>query len=704
MYFTPTYLGGDDLIFDNSGSGNMHGLGNLTIQGGWDGETTGAPNVTATPSTFATKLIVRNWTNNIFINNVNSNIDIINLHTDASGSSSGIGLSDISGNVLILNSTISGASVSGLEADRINGTLEVAGSTFDNNLGKGADISEVTGDVTISNSSFSTNDEQGLLIGSLCNNSEGVPDAAACANVNLYHDTIDGNSDAGLFITQVGDVTITDSSVSENHQESAGLYNFIYDAQDVTVIHGTFNKNGQMDAGGGEVSYSAGSGLIVDWGTWASSFSAYSDIGFPDIVNTPGNLNVSSSTFNNNATYGLVYSGLFSVADSPPDYIKDTFVVISDSEMSGNYSGNGLNLSGAGTIILDNLIVNNNGDNNINLTKSDQVIITDITASDGGCSGISIMAIGSANVSNVTTDRNGCMGVGIFGTLGDISLSNVFTNENVNFGAYLAFIGGSLQGTEITANANGDEGSGSGFFAASVTGDIILSNVTANDNIGAGMIIAKDFGFGSSQSNEIETKSTSTTSLPGMGNVVLTNITTNNNSVDGLDVAYVAGNVTGKNIQSNGNGNYGIYISNIYGGINSIQSANFVSPGNGGNVTLTNITASNNGSDGLYLNNIFGKTTITCSNFDNNGGVGIFGEYLNDVSLNGGPYDFFFGEDNYQVGGNLNKSSGCNISSDPHPILPDWKKSDGRIVPVQGGESISLICGYSWTTLDTSQR
>jgi hypothetical protein len=184
-----------------------------------------------------------------------------------------------------------------------------------------------------------------------------------------------------------------------------------------------------------------------------------------------------------------------------------------------------------------------------------------------------------------------------------------------------------------------------------------------------------------------------------VGNVVLTDITTNNNSADGLDVLYVAGNVTGKNIQSDGNGNYGINISNIYGGFNSIQSTNFVSPGNGGNVTLTNITASNNGSDGLYLNNIFGKTTITCSKFDNNGGIGIFGENLNDVSLNGGPYDYFFGEENYQVGGNLNESSGCNGSSDPHPILPDWKKSDGRIVPVQGGESISLICGYSWTTL-----
>jgi hypothetical protein len=499
MYFTPTYLGGDDLVFDNSGTGNMHGLGNLTIQGGWDGVTTGAPNVTAAPSTFTNKLIVRNWTNNIFIDNVNSNIDIINLNTNASGSSSGIGLSDISGNVLILNSTVTSASVSGLEADRINGTLEVASSTFDNNLGKGADISEVTGDVTVSNSSFNTNDKQGLLIGSLCNDAEGVPDAAACANLNLYHDTIDGNNDAGLFVTQVGNVTISNSSVSGNHQESADLYNFIYDAQDVTVANSSFNKNGQIDDGGGEYIYNAGSGLLVDWGNWIKSFAVYSDIAFPEVVNTSGNLSVTGSKFNNNADYGLAFSGLYEIFDSSTYDKLDTILEIRDSEMSDNYFGSGLNVGGTGTILLDNLTVNNNGkingENNITISSVDKVTVTDVTASNSGCSGLSIMAIGSAIVTNTTTDGNECLGIGILSSMRDISLSNISADENGDFGIYLMEVGGSLRGKRITANANGGGASEGGFIAAVVNGDITLSNVTANDNIGSGMVIAKDFGF-----------------------------------------------------------------------------------------------------------------------------------------------------------------------------------------------------------------
>jgi hypothetical protein len=321
---------------------------------------------------------------------------------------------------------------------------------------------------------------------------------------------------------------------------------------------------------------------------------------------------------------------------------------------------------------------------------------------------------GNITINSLTIQGAGTTGLTVF-TEGDINLSNVASNDNAGDGVHLdnSFGSGNIRVGSVSANDNDVDG-----IEAYSNGDIALESVTTNGNTEEGAYLANFFG----QRNI--TISSSTFSDNGSGG----------QSMGGLFI-FTSGNATLTNVNANGNTTGGASLINVFGGqiliVDSHFDGNAKDEGFGlailsmGSVTLDGVSASHNQNavgngtgavigafdvviqDSLFEENgydglsVGGETvTIVCSQFTNNGGVGVEGTSVqtaltfNDVTFSGN------GDGEYIYGGTpVMQSGGCAIVKNSkqvkfHSSLPL------HIVPVSGGEQVELDCGsYSGTKL-----
>jgi hypothetical protein len=367
----------------------------------------------------------------------------------------------------------------------------------------------------------------------------------------------------------------------------------------------------------------SGYGLVIDWGEWFEGDYGYLFDEEP-IRNAPGDLTVSEdSHFNGNYDVGLVYDGFYcnewyaGECDGYWDYSYNTTLDISDSEFSSN-GERGLDIGGAGDVILDGLTLDNNGWDNISVWEVDGYLsISDTTTTNSYCDGIYLHDIYDISLSDITSTGNGwgdyCTGL-LVEDSDYVSIEDSTFNNNMAVGIDLEYIDGDISFDNVKANQNGYYGEDEtddyafGIYLQEVYGDFTASKVTASGNLG-----------------------------------------------DGLYMEYLYGDATISDSTFNNNDYYGIYYSSESYQSGGVGEGGLTTKSLGGNVYLTNVTVEGNGSDGadLYVN---GNLEITCSSFKNNGDYAISAGVYGNATFSGVSTT---GEVRVKVGGEFIELAGC---------------------------------------------
>jgi hypothetical protein len=403
--------GGNVLI--NGSSPGLNGLGNLTIQGGWDF----GLNTLAGTSTFTgISLSIDNW----FNGSVTLNDIIINNNNVLSPNS---GLFVESGGNIILNN-VDARSVNSYGADLVNddavsGTVLVTNSDFSDSLitpssGDDGGLRILSsGDVTLTNVSSNDHQNYGALIETL-------------GSVTVNGGTFNNQGNTGLYVESGGAISLNNVTASDSGTSGAYLDNGM--GTGVTVTNSTFNNNN-----GSYGLFADSSGSITLDTVTASGNSGY---GAQLSTSGTGDINVDDSTFNNNSVKGLY-------AESSGDITLNTVT----ASNNGSYGALLEADYGTGNIFVnDSTFIANGeyglaamtGDGDINLSNvtvdgEDPVtfdILTYIGAWLGSYGG------GSVNITNSTFENMSGYGLKI-GTSGPVNLTNVTASNNGADGAYI---------------------------------------------------------------------------------------------------------------------------------------------------------------------------------------------------------------------------------------------------------------------------
>jgi hypothetical protein len=414
-----------------------------------------------------------------------------------------------------------------------------------------------------------------------------------------------------------------------------------------------------------------------------------------------------------------------------------------------------------GNVTLENEIeASYNGDYGIRIYGTGFVDVSGEAKFFNGNEGAGLLVTNSngAKIANVTSTDNGGDGVNINDAYGDVEVTDVTSigNDNEGLDAYYFYDGAKLTLTSISANMNG--GNGIWVGEDEDMGAVVVSQCVANENTYEGMWF--EYMPSLTISNSEASFNGQDEASDGIviyleGKVTLNTVTANNNGADGISadtgtatcknivasenqgsgmVIYSAGdikisganefNLNGEsgfipegegdidisNVQANDNVEYGIWTG--VGGNGKITLTGVEANRNysgicistiGGNILVKNSEASQNENYGL---NIFdriniGDSIISCSSFNENGTNGfringIADVYLWGVEANDNGDDPF----TLSIKGSLFESDSCTGGcvcepgdAEELPGLP------GVVVPVVGGENVTLECGRAWTML-----
>jgi hypothetical protein len=260
------YAGADNstISFDHD---NLATLGDLTVQGGWDG-VSGNTTIGAAP-VFDVPLNIIHWRGNIAINNLT--FTGAGAYLDSCDYNNTTGLCEGTGNIAVADSTFNGSAFNGLVTDSGGSTaltnVTASGNNLDGALITAYDDSAAPHNVTVTNSTFSNNV-----------NGTGI-DVLSDGDVTLNNVTADGNKTGAIIDTTPG-------------------------VGNVTVNGGRFNGN----AWSGLDAYSAGNITVAGSAEFSNTsfpghdaYGAYLDATY----GTGGSIDVSDSTFVDNDGYGL---------------------------------------------------------------------------------------------------------------------------------------------------------------------------------------------------------------------------------------------------------------------------------------------------------------------------------------------------------------------------------------------------------------
>jgi hypothetical protein len=320
----------------------------LTLQGGWDGSSSGA--ITGT-SDFSNRIVISNWNNDLTINDIAitaSGVEGLHITT--------------TGNIRVHNVTSThnpaglGAMLDNGSFDISTGSLTVDHSDFSNNASGGL-IAYSRGVITLTD--VTANSSQGGYGAQLYTNWDGTT-----KGINVNSSTFNNNYSDGLDAVSNGNITLNGVSASHNSSGSgANLYIYGW-GMHITIGSSTFSDN-YYDGLLAMASNIALNGVTAD-----------SNIGngaHLDTLYWGGSTSVSSSNFNENGNDGLdVYSGInitlknvtASFNSGAGSFLSDMNNVYSidvDSSTFNNNSYDGLDISSAAAINITNSEFNKNG-------------------------------------------------------------------------------------------------------------------------------------------------------------------------------------------------------------------------------------------------------------------------------------------------------------------------------------------------------
>ena len=355
-------------------------------------------------------------------------------------------------------------------------------------------------------------------------------------------------------------------------------------------------------------------------GTTTNSF------GFGDgaVIDTTGNVNITESEFNNNATNGLqVESGgtvtldtvsasnntltgafidtcIYNNVSGLCDGNGSVTITSGTTNVFNNNSFTGLIVDSGGGITINNTEANGNDLDGALLTSADDNGTGNVNISDSEFSdnqngyGLDVLTDGNIDLDNVTVNNNGTGAVldSTYGTgyvnVNDSTFGDSNTTGNTWTGLHIDS-GSTITLNNVIASYNGTNGA-----YLDAVGDITVTNGTFNNNVQSNF--PQDPGLYASSNG---------------GNITLTNVVANNNQFGAGAVLLTNGtgnvSVSGTS-QFNGNGTFGIQAKTY-----------------DGDITLTDVEASNNTSKGAYLKTQgLGNVFVTGGLFEENGHYGIY--------------------------------------------------------------------------------
>jgi len=324
---------------------------------------------------------------------------------------------------------------------------------------------------------------------------------------------------------------------------------------------------------------------------------------------------------------------------------------LTDSQFDGN-DGNGLLVTSAGNITLNNVSANNNALTGASLNTclydgatcqgtGNVTVSGTATFNNNGFDGLMIDSGSSTNLQNVAANNNGLNGAyiinGDLGGTGDVQISdsNFLNNGNATGLKVYQYSNAPITLNNVTATGNnmgaildttatnGDiTVNNSQFSNNDYTGlhaesgnNISLASVLANNNGANGGYLIADGSITVTNSQFNDNVHFNFPQDPGLyaqaqGAITLTNVFANSNDF-GAGAVLVSNNVGDINVnggQFNQNGTFGIQAENQNGAI-----------------ALTNVIANENNEKGAYLTaNGLGAITVNGGTFNNNGSYGIY--------------------------------------------------------------------------------
>jgi hypothetical protein len=418
IYVESTYnsaLESGDVNIDGS---VLTGLGNLTIQGGWDG-VLGGTNVTGTSTFNGISLNIFNWSGSVTLNDLVINTTNTGLYVQNDDNI-------VLDNVDAQSSNFYGAYLD--NADALSATVQISDSDFSDTGAVTTDDGGLfvlsNGDVTLTNVTSSDHQNYGALIYG--------------NNVSVTNGTFNNQSvDSGLWVNAYGNIILNNVIASNNYYEGA-ILDATYGTGDVTVTNSTFDDNGEYGLAAGSFG-----NILVDFLTATNNgdYGAYlNSLG-------TGNITVTNSSLTLNGIKGLYAESSGDITLDNVDasdngsygaYLKAAYgagnIFVSNSTFNGNGSVGLAAMTGAGDIVIDNIFVDGAG-------------LTDIGAYLGAYDG------GAVNVSNSTFQNMTSYGLKI-GTSGPVNLTNVTASDNGSHGASIfnSHACGKVQGIDVTVD------------------------------------------------------------------------------------------------------------------------------------------------------------------------------------------------------------------------------------------------------------
>lgn len=414
--------------------------------------------------------------------------------------------------------------------------------------------------------------------------------------LTLNNITIDKSEGTGLVLHSVGDISLSNVTVSNAHDNGSGAE--LNAGGNVNINNSNFHRNQKA----GAVVRAAGDVAIINSSFSNPTAGRAQDVGL-DIENG-GTVSLFNITANNNREAGATInsSGRVSISTG---FFSGTKAFVGTGPASG-FKGYGLTIVTLDAIDLLSVTANDNFLWGADLTAGGDVAIADSifnanTTADPHFiddTGLLIKSGGFVSLNNVHADDNRLIGATITAT-GDVSInSSTFDRNN-----------------GVTFNGAAPTFHGYGLHVNSTAGNISINMVSASNNtlFGAHLVAAGDVSVSESQFNNQTSGSATEQIGRGLeivsgGNVFLSGVTLDGNQTFGADIQVT---------------------------------------GTGSNIFLSSITATNNGTDGVTAETSCGTVFLVNGNYSNNGGYGlsILNSVLNQtgspVFANNGAGDIF---------------------------------------------------------------
>ena len=679
IYFTSSYSK-NDAVFDPTISPKLSGLTDLTIQGGWNGDT-GLNYALSGVTTFSVPLTITNWHFDVTLNDIvisgvtkgqtqNGTGDGLTVQTTGKIKLSNVQSNNNKGRGAYLNNTSIGSNANIRVVNSTFGNAAVSGdTTTGGNKGDGLDAYS-NGQITLINVIADDNGANGVYLDSA--GSSGGVDIKA--NNSSYND-FSFNHDDGLDVTSVGEIDLYDVVADSNVKGAGAVLNGsgkVYIDTDHHVSYNDFSSNhddGLDVTSGGEIDLydvmadsNKGAGAVLNGsgGVYINTdhsshnkFNSNHDDGLD--VTSGGDVTLYNVKANNNGADGALLGTSIQPIGGNIYVDTDSSNDVSGSSTFGDDSGNGNGSNGLeaysnSSIDLESVEANWNNDqgailNTTGLVSGASIYVDqDFTVSSHPVSSFDYNQ-GHGSVANPA-------GLQVYGD-GDINIWNVDAECNGTSDCLLPSSGFPTYGMMLDNTSGGsisvddsffgqfDYNSGNGIEAFS-NGAITLTDVVASNNSGDGAYL------NNSSSPTASTITVDNSHIPG-------GLGFKNNGVNGLE-AYAIGTITLTDVvSSNNSGGDGAFLDNCIdpggsglctgsGGVIVDQGASDSSTFNNnnknglevlstGSISLDGVTADKNGEDGALLNNCYAPTD-NCVGVTNNG-ITVTNSVFGDSTIGG---------------------------------------------------------------------